>query len=176
MIPLPGDVSFRLLADKASLGQLHEKMSSQGLFWAAWPEMEDTSRGAFLSYMERPGMYTLGGYIKEDLAGCLTVQPFGEKTLVAEIGVTAFRPYFGIARPLFLHALRHVLDTLDPAPSAFVGRVARVNRHILAMLEQCGFHEMGRLPGLIWHARRGVFMEGALVVAYPEKILALLED
>lgn len=175
MIPLPGEVSYRCLAGEQGLGLLHEKMAAQDLFWAAWPQLDDTDRASFVKYVDRPEVLALGGFIKDELAGCLTLQPFGDRTLVAEIGVTAFRPYFSVARPLFLHALGHALNILEPAPTAFVGRVARVNRHIIAMLASCGFTEMGRIPGLVWHSRKRIFMEGALVMATSENILKLLE-
>lgn len=176
MIPLPGDCRYQLLLEDEELGGLYDKLRAQDLLWAVWPEWEKAGRGVFIQCLGKPWVYVLGAFIAEDLAGALILRPFGELSLVGEIGVTAFRPYFKIARQLFLNALLFLLKNLDPAPAAFVGRVARVNRHIFAMLLDCGFKEAARLPGLMWHARQRRFVEGALVTARAEDIFRLMEE
>ncbi len=127
----------------------------------------------FISRLSEPGRYVLGAEVDGNPAGALMLWPFGYRTLVAEIGLTALRPYFGHAVPMCLGALDYVISTFDPRPTAFVGRVPRQNRHILRLLSQLGFGVLANVPGLIWHTRKQDFVGGSLVMATTENIIAL---
>lgn len=164
------DYSYRV-CDEDTLGRIHEIMTEQRLFGGSWPDRPAPDRKEFIEYLTRPGTLMIAGYIKNDPAGALVLRPFGENTLVAEIGIAAFRPYFPDARALFLRGLLFAMEILSPAPTAFTGKVARTNRHVFPMLASCGFRELGRLPGLVWNERLKKFVDGALVAATASDVI-----
>lgn len=167
---MPGRYSYTVFTREGQLRTLYRIMEEQDLLWAAWPEVDAWTENAFVERLMAPGMYVLGGEVDGKPAGAMVLWPFGEATLVAEIGLTAFRPYFKEAIPLCRGAFQFVMDTFEPAPAAFVGRVALCHRHILRLLSRMGFEGVARLPGLMWHGRKKAFVDGALVMARPEAI------
>lgn len=168
---MPGRYSYTVFTREGQYRTLYRIMCEQDLLWAAWPEVDEWTEDSFVARLMRPGVYVLGGEVDGMPAGAMVLWPFGEATLVAEVGLTAFRPYFKEAVPLCRGAFRHVMKTFNPAPAAFVGRVAGCHRHILRLLSRMGFEEIGRLPGLMWHGRKKAFVDGALVLGRLEKIL-----
>lgn len=168
---MPGRYSYTVFTREGQYRTLYRIMEEHDLLWAAWPEVDAWTEDAFVARLMAQGMYVLGGEVDGRPAGAMVLWPFGEATLVAEVGLTAFRPYFKEAVPLCRGAFRYVMETFNPKPTAFVGRVAVCHRHILRLLSRMGFCEVARLPGLMWHGRKKAFVDGALVMARPEKIL-----
>ncbi len=169
----PGRYSYTVFTRASQLATLYRLMREQDLLWAVWPDVDEWTEDMFISRLSEPGRYVLGAEVDGNPAGALMLWPFGYRTLVAEIGLTALRPYFGHAVPMCLGALDYVISTFDPRPTAFVGRVPRQNRHILRLLSQLGFGVLANVPGLIWHTRKQDFVGGSLVMATTENIIAL---
>lgn len=164
-------ISYRVLTGD-ELDDAYARLAEQDLMWALFPEMESISLCQWREIMAGP-VLILGGFIGGRSAGYLSVRPFMGRTLCGEVGVTALRPWFSraarLSRGAFLWAFRH-LDCVS-----LVGRVAAPNRHILRMAPEVGFRELGRIPGMCWHARKRKFVDGVLLLATPESVRESME-
>lgn len=171
MVNAMADMTYSLLLHAAQYREIYARMRAERLLWAAWPDVAagEWTPEDFCRRLGRKDMYVLGGYIDGELAGVLLLWPVAQRTLCAEVGLTAFRRYFGQARELCRGALLHACRQLDL--SAIIGRVAAPNRHILRMLGGLGFAELGRVPGMIWYAALQKFVDGVLVMATPSSII-----
>lgn len=167
----PGEFSYRVLIHDWQFAEIYRRMLHDDLLWAAWPDTDDCewSEDYFCDRLARDTILIIGGYVRGELAGVMTLTPVAEKTLCAEIGLTAFREHFPIARDLCAGALARGFE-LTSAKS-FIGRIAAPHRHILQMFASLGFKEMGRVPGLIWHSRKRKFVDGILVFATPDSVM-----
>lgn len=165
------EMTYSLLLHEAQYREIYARMRTERLLWAAWPDIaaREWTPEDFCRRLGRPDIYVLGGYIDRELAGVLLLWPVAQRTLCAEIGLTAFRRFFPQARDLCAGALRHACRELGI--TAILGRVAAPNRHILRMLGGLGFTELGRVPGMIWYAARQKFVDGVLVMATPASII-----
>lgn len=170
MTPLPGEFSYRVLLREADFRRVYGRV--RDLLWLVWPELPDEE--SFVARLASPGVYVLEGYVAGEAAGLLLLWPYGTPSLCAEIGVCGYRPHFAVAGALFLGALLHVLETFEPAPLSFIGRVARVNVAALTMLQAVGFRRLGVVPGMMWLARKEKFVDGVLVMATPESVKTAL--
>ncbi|MCH5278073.1 MAG: hypothetical protein J1E80_09640 [Desulfovibrionaceae bacterium] len=179
------DITYRVLTSD-ELDDAYARLAEQGLLWALFPELESVSleqwremmggypaRTAGTALPESGPVLLLGGFAGNALAGLLSVRPFMGRTQCGEAGVTALRPWFPwaarLSREGFLWAFEH-LDCVS-----LVGRVAAPNRHILRMAESVGFRELGRIPGMCWHARKRKFVDGVLLLATPETVRESME-
>lgn len=164
--------TYRRLAREEDLLSLYARLRGEDLLWAVKPEVEarEWTEEVFLQLFRRPDVWVLEGSIDGEPAGAMTLRPAEPRSLCGEIGLTAFRPFFRQAVPLCLGALLLACEEL--AVASFLGRVPAPNRHILAMLDRVGFHELGRVPGLCWHSRKQAFVDGVLVLATPESVRA----
>lgn len=167
----PGEFLYKVLAHEWQLARVYERMRTEDLLWAAWPDEEEMDERYFIQRLGRDDTLVIGGYVDGELAGIMTLTAVAKNTLCAEIGLTAFRQYFGIAHGLCHGALLWAFE-LTGAKS-FIGRIAAAHRHILRMFAALGFYELGRVPGMIWHARRHKFMDAVIVVARPDTIRGL---
>ena len=166
------EMTYQVLIRRDQLAAIYRRLADEGLLWAVWSDIdgEQWSEDFFVSMLDRPEMLVLGGYVDGALAGVMTLNPLIQRTRTLEIGLTAFRDYFGQAEALCRGALLWACETQDVA--SFLGRVAAPNRHILRMLGRLGFRELGRVPGLGWYTRKQDFVEGVLVLATPASIRA----
>jgi len=162
--------------DRQTLENIYERLRAENLLWTVYPEMdpEQWSFEYFLSFHQTP-VHTLAGYIDGEMAGVQFLWPFRDsyRTQCAEIGLTAFRPYFAHAVPLCRGALLWACENLEPA--SIIGRVAAPAHHIMRLLGCLGFQPLGLIPGLLWYTRRQRHVDGWLVMATPESIKATVE-
>jgi hypothetical protein len=157
------DMRYRILLDD-ELPELYERIMADGLMWTLCPEYgDDMSKAEFLRLYRRDDCLVLGGFIEGELAGFMVTWPYRRITQCAEIGLCAFRKWFGMAPRLCVGALIWAFDHLDMV--SMVGHVPAPNRHVLAMLEQVGFGKRCKIPGLLWYARKNGFVDGWLVMA-----------
>lgn len=163
-------ISYKVLPHEEDYHAIYNKLRTDDLFWALWPDVDkdDWTQDAFVSLLSRPDMLVLGALIDGAIAGVMFLHPVMPRSMAAEIGVTAFRPFFPQAAALCRGALLWACERLDPA--SFLGKVAAPNRHALFMLERVGFSELGRVPGLCWYTRKQTFVDGVLVIATPDSI------
>lgn len=164
------EMTYKVLLHEADYRAIYEAMREDDTLWSAWPDIDpdEWTPEIVVRLMSRPDVLVLGGAIDGVPAGFMTLHPVTQRTLTAEIGVAAFRPFFRQAAALCRGALLWACDNLEL--SSFLGKVAAPNRHVLAMLGQVGFYELGRVPGLFWYTRKQRFVDGVLVMATPESI------
>ena len=165
-----GEFSYSVLIHGWQFAEIYRRMLHDDLLWAAWPDTDDCewSEDYFCDRLARGNILVIGGYVRDELAGVMTLTAVAEKTLCAEIGLTAFREHFPIARELCAGALIRGFE-LTGAKS-FIGRIAAPHKHILRMFATLGFEKLGRVPGMIWHSRKGNFVDGILVAATPDSV------
>lgn len=167
--------TFRVITKEQDFLAIFNALKRDDLLWTVYPDVdaEDWSFDLFLSFCG-PGTvtWTLAGYVDGELAGVLWLWPFRGALAgrCGEIGVTAFRPHFKDAERLCRGALLQACKELDIA--SIIGRIPVQAKHILRMHERLGFSRLGRIPGLLWHARLRRPVDGYLVLATPESIRA----
>lgn len=173
MILSPGEYTYKVLIHEWQYAEIYRRMLMEDLLWAAWPDMDpaEWNEDTFCQWLSTPSILVIGGYAANELAGVMTLWPVTRQTLCAEIGVTAFRDYFSIARELCYGALLHGFELTGA--SSYLGRIVSGHRHILRMFASLGFYELGKVPGLMWHARKKQFVDGVLVCGTPESIKAV---
>lgn len=164
------EMTYKVLLHEADYRAIYEAMREDDTLWSAWPDIDpdEWTPEIVVRLMSRPDVLVLGGAIDGLPAGFMTLQAVSRRSMTAEIGVAAFRPFFRQAAALCRGALLWACDNLEL--SSFLGKVAAPNRHVLAMLGQVGFRELGRVPGLFWYTRKQRFVDGVLVMATPESI------
>lgn len=164
------EMTYKVLLHEADYRAIYKIMRQDGTLCTAWPDIDpdEWTPEIMVRFMSRPDVLVLGGAVDGVPAGFMTLHAVGQRTMTAEIGVAAFRPFFRQAAALCRGALLWACDNLELA--SFLGKVAAPNRHVLAMLGQVGFQELGRVPGLCWYTRKQRFVDGVLVMATPESI------
>lgn len=169
------EMTYKVLLHEADYRAIYTVMLEDDTLWAAWPDIDrdEWSPEVLVRFMSRPDVLVLGGDVDGVPAGFMTLHPVTPRTMTAEIGVAAFRPFFGQAAALCRGALLWACENLEL--TSFLGKVAAPNRHVLAMLGQVGFRELGRVPGLFWYSRKQRFVDGVLVMATPESIQKTME-
>ena len=166
----PMHLSYRVLLHDCEYRALYDALRRDNTLWALWPDVDadEWTPDALGAMLSRDDVLTVRGEIDGAPAGVMTMHPVMRRTLTAEIGVAAFRPYFPYAAALCRGALLWACGRIKPA--SFLGKVAAPNRHALRLLGQVGFSELGRVPGLCWYTRKQRFVDGVLVMATPESI------
>ena len=174
------EYTYRIIYDPVEHAAIYRKLKEENLLWALFSEIDEWqwSEDLYIKMHNSSNVReTWAGYIDGELAGLAYIWPFqgSWRTRCAEIGLTAFRPYFKqaarLARQGLLEILRHHGFTI----SSLIGRVPAPNRHILNMLGELGFQRKLKLPKLFWYTRQQRHVDGWIVFAQPQDIKATWE-
>ena len=162
--------SYKILVEEQELTEIFWRMSDENLLWAFFPEFEpeELSEAAALAILGRQEALVLGGYVDGALAGILTLSPLRYRSRAGEVGVLAFRKYFGDALPLCVGALEWVFRT--QAVDALVGYIPVASRQSLRLYTLLGFERLGRIPGMYWYTRKQKFLGAEVVVLTRETV------
>ena len=174
------EYTYRTVIDPLEHAKLYHKLKEQDLLWVLFPEVEEgcwTEDLYIKLNNSSTNRETWLGYVDGELAGIAYLWPFCDsyRTCCAEIGLCAFRPHFERAARLARGCLIEMLRKHNGNLQSFVGRVPVVNRHILSMLGDLGFHKVLRIPKLCWFTRLQKHVDGWLVFAEPCDIKATWE-
>lgn len=137
------EMTYKVLLHEADYRAIYENMRQDGTLWTAWPDIDpdEWTPEIVVRLMSRPDVLVLGGAVDGVPAGFMTLQAVSRRSMTAEIGVAAFRPFFRQAAALCRGALLWACDNLEL--SSFLGKVAAPNRHVLAMLGRWGSGSLG---------------------------------
>lgn len=156
------ELIYRQCLDKRGRAALFRQMEAEGLLPFAMSAWAQPNLGDWLALTAcRDGMVLL---CCEDetgqILGCglFTRQPYR----VWHFDFTAFRAGFSVAAQqarggfawLFKHQDCTSIMGVCPAP----------NRHAWRLASACGFRVLARLPKACWHARKGRYVDGVLVL------------
>lgn len=177
------EYAYRRICAPEEHAEIYRRLRDEDLLWPLFSEIEpdEWSEELYVRMLGPNSMCeTWAGYVDGAMAGIAYLWPFdfSHRTRIAEIGLTAFRDYFGQAARLARGCLVEICEAhnrQDRLVASIVGRVPAPNRHILAMLEQLGFSRLCRLPGMFWFTRLQRHVDGWLVQATPESIKATWE-
>lgn len=149
---------------------MYPRMVRDGLLWTLWPQFPDEwwSEEKFTALLSDEKSLVIGAGVDGELGGFLHLWPYegSSYTRVGEVGVCAFREYFGLADVMCRAAMQKVFAEYEC--SCLIGHVPVQNRHALRMLERVGFRKVCRVPGMGYFARKDTFADGWLVLAEPE--------
>lgn len=153
---------YRQCVGRSTRTALFQLMQGEGLLacaMSAWkkPTLKDwltlTSRrdGVVLLRCEDETGRILG-------CGLFTRQPYR----VWQFDFTAFRAGFAVAAEQARGGFQWAFDHLDC--TSIMGVCPLPNRHAWRLAEACGFRVLARLPKACWHARKGRYVDGVLVL------------
>lgn len=176
--------SYKIIVDPAEHATIYRRLREEDLLWCLFSEIEQNEWSEEL-YIKMHNSSTLretwAGYIDGQLAGIAYLWPFqlSWRTRCAEIGLTAFRPFFRHAARLCREGLLRILEHHkvdgEHTITSFVGRVPAPNRHILNMLGKLGFTKQCKIPDLFWFTKQQKHVDGWLVMAKPMDVKATWE-
>lgn len=98
--------------------------------------------------------------------GLFTRQPYR----IWHFDFTAFRAGFCVAAPQARGAFAWMFRRQDC--TSVMGVCPAPNRHAWRLAESCGFRILARLPGACFHARKGTYVDGVLVLCTRESLEA----
>lgn len=174
------EYTYRRIYDPLEHAAIYRRLKEEDLLWCLFSEIEpaEWNEDLYIKLHNSSGVReTWGGYIDGALAGLAYVSPFcgSLRTRCAEIGLTAFRPYFRQAARLARGGLMEIIKHHGETIQSFIGRVPEPNRHILAMLGALGFTKQCKIPQLFWFTKKHKHVDGFLVMAKPQDIKATWE-
>ena len=159
---------YRQCVGRSTRTALFQLMQGEGLLacaMSAWkkPTLKDwlalTSRrdGVVLLRCEDEAGQIMG-------CGLFTRQPYR----VWQFDFTAFRAGFAVAAEQARGGFQWAFDHLDC--TSIMGVCPLPNRHAWRLASACGFRVLARLPKACWHARKGRYVDGVLVLCTPENL------
>lgn len=174
------EYSYRRIYDPEEHAQIYRRLRDEDLLWALFSEIEpdEWSEDLYIKmHNSSQARETWAGYIDGQMAGIAYLWPFqgAWRTRCAELGLTAFRPFFKSAARLARGALLEIMHHHDYAIRSFIGRVPCPNRHILNMLDSLGFQRKFKIPELFWYTRSQKHVDGWIVFADCQDIKATWE-
>ena len=159
---------YRQCVGRSTRTALFQLMQGEGLLACAMSAWKKPTLKDWLALTSRRDGVTLLRCEDETgrILGCglFTRQPYR----VWQFDFTAFRAGFAVAAQQARGGFQWAFEHLDC--TSIMGICPLPNRHAWRLAEACGFRVLARLPKACWHARKGRYVDGVLVLCTPENL------
>lgn len=164
-------LTYKLVLSQDEILCSWHRIREQNMAWAYayMREQNDLTDEEVLHIYDNKLILPFGFYVDNQLAGFAEVSAYNLQSRAIKVSPCLWREYFHLGKELFIGGSLFCLDNLDGV--CCVGFTPKPNRHMLDILNVCGYNRIADLPDAVWYMRKRKFVDCVVSVARRQSLL-----